>query len=419
MQPTDQFPSHWDPRRVAVNQDPNNHFLLRPGQLLVAPGDAADVAQVLTDWKANDVPTTTGTVVQHPYGVTLFTKPPTTDDPAREVLAALATVRRKTANRPQGSVKVAPNHVFVGEAAITLTGEPRMQGGCGSSVRPARPPAALPKLTKNAGDGKGVKIAVLDTGLFPHPWLGGVQHGPSFTDTWDANADGYADDEAGHGTFISGLLLQVAPSAQVYMVKVLDSMGVGDDLTLATAISQLPKDVNIVNLSLGGYTDDDAGPLALGIALKALRREGVAVVAAAGNWGDPRPFWPAAFKQVLGVGAIEPNGHGWQRASYSDYGWWVDAVARGTAQQSTFAKNTSKEATGSAPATSDPTIAFDGWAQWDGTSFSTPVVAAVLARLMTRNRLANAVQAETLLQATFPAAPQPDFPGAVLVEEVF
>src|SRR6201999_2157219 len=161
---------------------------------------------------------------------------------------------------------------------ITLTGEPRMQGGCGSSVQPAHPPAALPKLTTHPGDGKGVKIAVLDTGLFPHPWLGSVQHGPNFADAWDANHDGYADDEAGHGTFISGLILQVAPAAEVYVVKVLDSMGVGDDLSLAAAIAQLPKDVNIINLPLGGYTDDDSGPPALAAALRTLRKEHVAVV---------------------------------------------------------------------------------------------------------------------------------------------
>ncbi len=419
MQPSDQLPSHWDPRRVAVNHDAKNRFLLRPGQILAAPGDADDVARVLTGWKAADAPGPTGAVVQRPFGVTLFTKMPTTDDPVREVLAALATVRRATASRPQGPVKVAPNHVFVGEG-ITLTGEPRMQGGCGSSVRVAKLPAALPLRTKRAGDGKGVKIAVLDTGLFDHPWLTAVQHPAGTADTWDVDGDGYADAESGHGTFVAGLILQVAPAAEVYVVRVLDSQGVGDDLTVAAAMEQLPQDVDIVNLSLGGYTDDDSGPLAIATALKAMRKQGGAVVAAAGNWGEPRPFWPAAFKQVVAVGAVEPDkGGAWHRADYSDYGWWVDAAARGTNQQSTFARGKSKAAQGNAPASTDPTIVFDGWAAWDGTSFSTPITAAVLARLMSRNGLATAAEGQALMLSTFPAAPQPDFPLAVLVDEVF
>ena len=105
-------------------------FLLRPGQILVGPGDAADVAKVLTGLEAAP----SGA----PFGVTAFTarrRTPTTrrGGPRR----AIAQVRKATADRPQGPAQVAPNHVFVGEAAITMTGEPRVQGGPGSS-RPRR-----------------------------------------------------------------------------------------------------------------------------------------------------------------------------------------------------------------------------------------------------------------------------------------
>ena len=67
---------------------------------------------------------------------------------------------------------------------------------------------------------------------------------------------------------------------------------------------------------------------------------------------------------------------------------------------------------------SDPTIVFDGWAAWDGTSFASPITAGVLARTMSRNGLASAAEAEELLLATAPSAPQPDFPLAVLVDEL-
>jgi len=71
-------------------------------------------------------------------------------------------------------------------------------------------------------------------------------------------------------------------------------------------MEQLPQDIDIVNLSLGGYTDDDSSPLAIASALRAMRTRRGVVVAAAGNAGRTRPFWPAAFKQVLATGAVEP-----------------------------------------------------------------------------------------------------------------
>src|SRR4051794_23369823 len=367
-----ELPKAWDPRRVAINRDEKNTFLLRPGQLLAASADAAEVAKILPDWKPAE---------RKAFGVTALTRTPQNPtDPAAEVREALIRVRRATAGRPQGPAQVAPNHVFVGETAITMTGEPRVQGGAGSSARVAKLPAALPARTKQRGDGKGVKIAVLDTGLFTHPWLTAVQHPANTADVWDADANGYADNESGHGTFIAGLILQVAPAAEVHVIKVLDSNGVGDDHAVATAMEALPQDIDIVNLSLGGYTDDDMGPLAIATALKIVRRRGGAVVAAAGNAGSDRPFWPAAFKQVLGVGAAEQKGGVWHRASFSDYGWWVDAVARGVALQSTFARGKTKQAVGSTIAPGDPTITFDGWAEWDGTSFASPITAAMLAR---------------------------------------
>jgi subtilisin family serine protease len=401
-----ELPERWDPRHVAVAGDKDRQFLLRPGQILAGPGDAPDVAKALTGWKPQE---------RRTFGVTTFVKEGAS---AKEVVEAIVRLRRLTARRPQGPVRVAPNHVLVGENAITLTGEPRVQGGPGSSVRVAKPPKALPQRTTRRGDGKGVKIAVLDTGLFTHPWLQAVQAAPDSGDVWDVDHDEYADAESGHGTFIAGLILQVAPAAEVYIVKVLDSHGVGDDTTVAAAMEQLPQDVDIVNLSLGGYTMDDAAPLAIAGALNAMRKQRNVVVAAAGNAGSARAFWPAAFKQVLAVGAVtELDGH-WQRADFSNHGWWVDAAARGVNLQSTFTKGKSRQATGAHPDPNDPWITFEGWAAWDGTSFASPIAAAVVARTMSRNGFATAAEAQAQLLMTSPPAPQPDFPLAVLVDEL-
>jgi hypothetical protein len=406
------LPNQWDPQAVAVNQDASNTFLLRPGQIVAGPGDAADVQQVLAGWSQGE---------QHPFGMTLFSRKTGAADPAKEVLAALAKIRKVTARRPQGPALVAPNYVFVGESApasaINFTGEPRVQGGPGSSAREAKLPGALPLRTTDALDGEGVKIAVLDTGMFKHEFLENVERAPKSDDVWDADQDGYGDAESGHGTFIAGLILQVAPKASVYEAKVLDSHGVGDDFTVAAAMAHLPADTDIVNLSLGGYTDKDEPPLAIAHAMQAFGNQHRVVVAAAGNNASARPFWPAAFEPVLAVGAVENAGK-WGRASYSNYGPWVDAIARGSNIQSTFARETTKVAQGLTADPADPTIGFDGWASWDGTSFATPIAAAMIARTMTRGGLPSPSEAEYKLTHTAPLSPLSEFPNAVLLDEM-
>ena len=408
-----ELPQQWNPRTVAVNHQDGNSFLLRPGQIIAAPGDAQDVQRVLSDWRPSD---------QRPFGLTLFTRAPKTSDPAREVLDALARVRKMTSNRKQGPARVAPNHVFVGESttsasAINFYGEPRVQGGPGSSVRQAVAPAALPLRTTRPDDGQGIRIAVLDTGMFEHEWLRDVQRAPGSDDIWDVEHDGYADAESGHGTFIAGLLLQVAPAASVYAAKVLDSHGVGDDMAVAAAIQQLPSDIDIINLSLGGYTDHDTPPLAIETALQQIGAQRGAVVAAAGNQAIDRPFWPAALNSVLAVGAVDDQGGKWSGASYSNFGPWVDAVARGSNLQSTFGRGMTKVAQGATISPSDPSIAFGGWAEWDGTSFATPIAAAMIARTMSRYRLGAAEDAQAWMLGTAPPAPS-EFPNAVRLDEL-
>ena len=66
----------------------------------------------------------------------------------------------------------------------------------------------------------------------------------------------------------------------------------------------------------------------------------------------------------------------------------------------------------------DPTIAFGGWATWDGTSFATPIAAAMIARTMSRSGVFSAGEAQSHLLASAPPAAQPDFPHAVLLDEL-
>jgi hypothetical protein len=398
----------WTDVVLSPVEGPN--FLLRPKQLLIAPADVEKARPYLLPdgWVLDDSGKTAGALRFRLSGG---------DGTAGEVLRAVAKVREGTG----GTVRIAPNHVLVGEQTpVTFTGEPRIQGGNATCARPEARPKTLPLRTAQPADGQGVTIGVLDTGLFKHPWLAGpiVTRAGNAADTWDLNGDGFGDAEAGHGTFVSGLIRQVAPAAHIVDVKVLDSHGVGDDFTVAQAMEQqLPAGVTIVNLSLGGYTQDDSAPLAMAGVLRAMRGKGAAIVAAAGNAGRRRPFWPAAFKQVVGVGAVDRGKTGWTRPGWSNYGYWVDAVARGANVASTYALGATTNVV-------DPhnpggtKVTFDGWARWDGTSFATPVVAAYLARLVTRHGFGTAQQAVDFLLATAPPAPQPDFPLAVLVDDL-
>jgi subtilisin family serine protease len=155
-----------------------------------------------------------------------------------------------------------------------------------------------------------ITASLAQTGPARHHAIGeGVRHErtaralgapPDSADVWDVDHDEYADAESGHGTFIAGLIVQVVPAAEVSIVKVLDSHGVGDDAAVATAMEQLPQDVDIVNLSLGGYTGRDARAHHAAQRLDQRRRR--AGAPAADSTPAPQPDFPLA---VL-VDELEP-----------------------------------------------------------------------------------------------------------------
>jgi subtilisin family serine protease len=143
-------------------------------------------------------------------------------------------------------------------------------------------------------------------------------------------------------------------------------------------------------MSFGGFAVDDATMLAFERAVAAVRRETL-VVAAAGNHAVARPFYPAAFKRVLAVGAVDQARRRWTRAIYSNYGPWVDACSTGTDVHSTFVRFA---ATAASPE------GFDGGATWSGTSFAAPRVSAAAAALATRDGIDVRLAAHRLLYAS-------------------
>jgi hypothetical protein len=306
-------------------------------------------------------------------------------------LPAVVAELRETVPAGDPGFGVSLNHV--------LGGEPNYRGGPGSEPRPAEAPARRAAAATRAD---GVDLAVLDTGLpadlaLLHPDLVGRTHPDADdVDVLDDDGDGVLDTEAGHGVFICGLVEQVAPMVGVDPGRVLDSTGYGDDLSVGLELAETQAPV--VNLSLGAYTHHDRPPLALELAIDALGPDRV-VVAAAGNASSDRPFWPAAFPQVIAVAGYDSAAM--SPAHFTNHGSWVDACAPGVDLVSAYVQGTWRSA-------ADGDVKFHGWARWSGTSFAAPLVAAEIARRYVQaagSRTAREVADE--LMAELPAAPWP------------
>ncbi|QZY55144.1 S8 family peptidase [Crassaminicella profunda] len=178
--------------------------------------------------------------------------------------------------------------------------------------------------------GKGVGIAVLDTGVYPHDDLvKPTNRIIAFKDI--VNNKSYPYDDDGHGTHVAGIAagsgyankkyMGIAPEANIIGVKVLDETGSGSTSDILAGLQWVidNKDkynIKIVNMSLGApaeksYRED---PLAKGAAEAA--RQGLTVITAAGNSGpNPRTITsPGISPSVITVGAVDDN----RTTSYED-----------------------------------------------------------------------------------------------------
>ena len=231
-----------------------------------------------------------------------------------------------------------------------------------------------------------VKIAVIDSGVdVTHVDLAGKIAGKYNAVTGGTDVT----DAMGHGTFVAGVAaastnngIGVAGAgydSRVLAVKVAAADGtISVDDEAAGIVWAADNGADVINISLGGESPAALETDAVAYAVAA----GSVVVASAGNESTSAPSYPAALPDVVAVGAT----NGTTRASFSNYGSWVDVGAPGVNIMST------------APAgTSSFTAPYD---TANGTSFSAPLVAGQAALLVAADPSATVAEIASAIAST-------------------
>ncbi|MEU5397736.1 S8 family serine peptidase [Streptomyces sp. NPDC005963] len=235
-----------------------------------------------------------------------------------------------------------------------------------------------PKAWQSGLRGKGVKIAVLDTGVdADHPDLKGrvvaAQNFSESPDTKDRVGHGthVASTAAGSGARSNGTHRGVAPEAEILNGKVLSDHGGGSDSGVLAGMEwAVAQGADIVNLSLGGRDTSDIDPLEAHIN-KVSAETGVLFAVAAGNTGRLGIDSPGSADEAFTVGAVDRND---TLASFSSVG---PRVGGGTIKPDVTAPGVDISAAAASGTTADGT----GYATSSGTSMATPHVAGAAALL--------------------------------------
>ncbi|GAB92226.1 type VII secretion-associated serine protease mycosin [Gordonia rhizosphera] len=295
-----------------------------------------------------------------------------------------------------------------------------------SSAADVRDPSAAQQLMEvraawRYSTGKGVKVAVIDTGVQPSKRFKKVTGGGDFVSTGDG-----LDDCDGHGTMVAGIIAAqpgdddgfagVAPDAEIISIRQaslaygpkdtnsgggvgeMASSSYGSVQTLAYAVvAAVQRGADVINISevacapAGSDMRDDA----LGAALQYAYRRNVVVVAAAGNLVDP------CETQNTGVNPANPSARGWDTLNtIVSPAWFTPYVLTVGGVDSTTGAPWSLSVHGpwvsvAAPATELVSVGLrgqavnrqegrDGPVTLDGTSFASPYVAGLAALIKAR-----------------------------------
>jgi hypothetical protein len=434
--------------------DDDDEVLIVPGSLMVvnhSPVQAALSAQALGEddlsrmlkgvLDDNHVTVDDDEVLLPGTDIVSFTLTP---DPDVEPIAALvgATLGIIVVGNRGGPVSVAPEYGFITHQTTQPSDDPE----------PVHITLPVPTGTKGAG----TRIAIVDTGRDPN-WL------------WGLATDGYDDDPlasplavppnatqpkgpgtwlgraAAHGTFIGGLIRQIAPAAVLSFPRAVDTEGLVSESELHAALASLTSPTtgvapDIVVVPLGGYlvkgpwvpNGDQIwiDPLLLRAALLDLlnSKPGTLVLCSAGNSGSADPCYPAAFTldaafgdRLASVTALDVNGRicDFSNLGYPDHEW-VSAATLGKFLHSLLCVG--YEHPNNDPDLDPDYFGPDDCAEWDGTSFSVAIaagkVAALLAELRKTAPGTTAVQAWEILVGISSPAQDAHCGVRILVDDV-
>lgn len=228
---------------------------------------------------------------------------------------------------------------------------------------------------------RNVPVAIIDSGVdLTHPDLT-RRLLPGYNVLAD---DRSPNDENGHGTHVAGIIASQPNNGEgvagmtwfnpIMAVKALNADGYGTSIDVAKGIRwAVDHGAKVINLSLGNYQPSSV----LEEAIRYADAHDVVLVAASGNDSTSQASFPAAYPEVISVGAVNPD---LSYALYSNYGDYVDVVAPGTNIASTFAGHR--------------------YAALSGTSMAAPHVTALAALIRSVNpRLSNDEVRDIILES--------------------
>ena len=233
--------------------------------------------------------------------------------------------------------------------------------------------------------GASTTVAIIDTGVSDHADLPAFKSpGAPDPDRVDYAADGQNDafDAHGHGTHVAGTVAArtnngvgvagVCPDCKIISARVCGPDGscnydwivsgvlwavgcedrAADPPTDFGVCREGTQRAKVLNISLGGTYSSTV----LQRAIKRAWERGAVIACAAGNNNNTIAFYPAAFPECIAVAATDNRD---QKASFSNFGGWVDVSAPGVSIMST--------------------VRTGGYEAWSGTSMASPHVAGLAA----------------------------------------
>ena len=223
--------------------------------------------------------------------------------------------------------------------------------------------------------GKGVRVAIVDTGVdASHPWVGGcvsesycVERDPEGSRT--VSACNHLD-VVGHGTAAAGQIRRFAPQAELVSVRILDGNRACSSDDLVAALEWLVgRDVHVVNMSLSTMRADKA--LAICHEIDDINASGTACVCARGYHQFGRDY-PTTFSSTIGITYAElPQGVIQRRRSEL-----VELQASGVKVEAAWVGGTRKVT---------------------GSSYACPAVCGLMARLLSTGLVRDATELKPLL----------------------